>query len=359
MIKSGKFISILILFSCLATTVVAQDDDNIVEDEESSCVAKLKRAQELYELGKIVGLETQFLDCLEKGFNKEEKVQAYKLLVISNLYDDHLEKADDAFINLLKTDPEYKPNPVDDPKEFVHMFNKFRTEPIFSIGVKAGANLTSVNVLYTFGVNDADDIPGEYEGQYNIQFGLTSDILIKNNFQVNVEALIYQKKISYSADLYDFTQLQADEKQTWLEFPVSLKYNFTQTRFRPYVNAGMSFGLLMSAESELVRTISEKENVTGPSVDVKDQRRTFIYSPFINIGGKYKVGYGYFFLDARFNLGIRNSVDTKDRYINDELLYRYGYLDDDYKLNNYTVSIGYIKNFYKPKKLKKSKWKAF
>lgn len=350
---------LLFLWLLLPAVSMAQDDDNVIEEEESSCAARLKYARQLYAMGKIVGLEDQLSDCFEKGFTKEEKVQAYKLLVLAALYDDYTEKVDKAFISLLKTDPEYKPNLADDPREFIQLFGKFRTDPVFSIGVKAGGNLSHVNVLNTFGVNNVEETPGEYGMLPGYQFGVTADVLIQGRWQASAELLLVQRRFLYESPLYDFSTLEMREGQTWLELPVALKYNLTDTRLRPYVSAGVAFNMLVGAQSEVVRTITQKEDVTGPRINTTDLRRNFLYSPFLNLGAKYMVGYGYFFVDARFNLGMLNSVDMEDRYSNGELLYRYGHIDDDYKLNNFTFSIGYARNFYKPKKLKRERWKTY
>ena len=70
-------------------------------------------------------------------------------------------------------------------------------------------------------------------------------------------------------------------------------------------------------------------------------------------GINYKVKKGNVFLDLRYNYGFQNIVKTEQRYQNDlnnDLLYRYYYLDDDFKLNNFAFTIGYAYNIYKPVK---------
>ena len=58
--------------------------------------------------------------------------------------------------------------------------------------------------------------------------------------------------------------------------------------------------------------------------------------------------------NVRYYLGLTNLRNDKAPLdANNELLFRYGYIDNDFKINSIAISIGYIKPFYKPKKLKK------
>ena len=71
-----------------------------------------------------------------------------------------------------------------------------------------------------------------------------------------------------------------------------------------------------------------------------------------SLGVKYKVKAGYWFLDAGYSHSLSSAVNPEDRYSNSELLYEYHYVDDNFKVSNIFVSIGYKRLFYKPKKLK-------
>ena len=45
-----------------------------------------------------------------------------------------------------------------------------------------------------------------------------------------------------------------------------------------------------------------------------------------------------------------NNVDLDNRYANDELVYQYGHVDNDFRMDNFALSFGYTKAFYKPRK---------
>src|SRR6188768_1109623 len=106
--------------------------------ETSSCTQTLRLAQTTYESGRLHQLEEILSKCLNDGFNQEERRQGYKLLVQSYIYLEEPEKADAAMLNLLSTDQFFRPNPDVDPAEFVSLFNRFRTKPLFRVGLKLG-----------------------------------------------------------------------------------------------------------------------------------------------------------------------------------------------------------------------------
>jgi hypothetical protein len=56
-------------------------------------------------------------------------------------------------------------------------------------------------------------------------------------------------------------------------------------------------------------------------------------------------------------MGLKNLLKEDNQYgkdgdsYNNELLFRYGYVDSDYKINSMSASFGYVHPFYKPRKV--------
>jgi hypothetical protein len=71
------------------------------------------------------------------------------------------------------------------------------------------------------------------------------------------------------------------------------------------------------------------------------------------IGSKFRIGSDFLIVEARYNRFILNSVNIENRYSNRELLYKYGYVDNDFRMDNFSLTIGFEKSFYKPRKKKK------
>jgi hypothetical protein len=61
--------------------------------------------------------------------------------------------ADDNMVQLLKADPEHAYDIIADPAEFIFLYNKFRTKPIFRVGVTVSNSITSTNVIRSFNSN--------------------------------------------------------------------------------------------------------------------------------------------------------------------------------------------------------------
>ena len=77
------------------------------------------------------------------------------------------------------------------------------------------------------------------------------------------------------------------------------------------------------------------------------------YNFVAGAGVLIKMNYNYLSLDLRYRGGLNNVVDESGQYQNNELLYRYGYVDDYKRLNNLAITVGFVKPFYKPRKRKK------
>ena len=90
-----KILFILILISQTVLVVKAQE----------GCGFVLKRAEKLYEEGVIEAIPQLLENCMKKGFTKEEKIRAYKLLILTNLYEDRQNKADKLMLELIKFEP--------------------------------------------------------------------------------------------------------------------------------------------------------------------------------------------------------------------------------------------------------------
>ena len=86
MLKEIKYIAIIIsiIVSC----------SGYAQDEENNCFLSLKEAEKLYDQGKLELVYPTLSNCLNDGFTKEEKVQAYRLLVLTYLFDDKTQKAE-------------------------------------------------------------------------------------------------------------------------------------------------------------------------------------------------------------------------------------------------------------------------
>ncbi|MTI38016.1 hypothetical protein E1140_00790 [Fulvivirga lutimaris] len=82
-------------------------------------------------------------------------------------------------------------------------------------------------------------------------------------------------------------------------------------------------------------------------------RNSFNKNIIGGIGLNYRIGYSYVFIDARYSFGMNNIVKSEQQYSSRSLLYNYAFVDDFKRINTVSLSFGYIKPLYKPRKIQK------
>jgi hypothetical protein len=344
------FLSFLIFFSSL---VSAQDN----------CSDVLTKAQDTYKEGRINEIAEMLEPCLANGLNKQEKIEAYRLLTLTYLYFNEKEKAEGAMTQLLHNDPEYKLRHVD-PTEFVNLYNSFRTTPIVLIGAKVGVNYTDVDVHKNFSLDDSSVPRGEYSSNVGIQASVSAQFPISKKASLLAELLYVANSYTYNDNLFNYASLEFPEKQTHLCVPVLFNYNFGKSsKWVPYANVGASVSYLLKSKVTPIRVdVTDGNNqreIKEGEIDISSIRKSINYN--IVLGGGLKVkdilGRGYLLLDIRYSHGLNNVVKSKERYSNQVLMYSYMYVDNDFKLNSFQYSLGYSYPLYKPKlkKVKKEK----
>ena len=129
-----NFILIILLCFVFPFIALSQSED---------CIIQLQEAERLYDLGQVENIPQMLEDCIADGFNKEERLQAYKLIILTFLTDDNMRKADSAMFDFLQRYPEYELT-VADPAEFNYLFGSYKTLPLYSLGVTLGTSFSSV-----------------------------------------------------------------------------------------------------------------------------------------------------------------------------------------------------------------------
>jgi hypothetical protein len=322
---------------------------------QDDCLVTLKKVQKDYEEGIIEKIPEEISDCISSGLKGEDKITAYKLLINVYLFDDRTELAEETMKKLLVFEPEMQTNEAIDAKEFITLFNSFRTVPLFSIGLTAGINYSKISMDKEFGTYNTDLYDGVYTApDFGFQVGLNADYLIYKNIYANVEALFTSKKFSYQTELNEFSSLAFKESQNTIQVPLTIAYHLGKRKLKPTLKVGAYINYNFSSKSEFIRTYTQntQSNITGPLIDVSPVRNNLNYGIIGALGLKYKVKEGYFFIDASYTQSLASAVNPSERYSNSEVLYDYQHIDDDFSMNNIFISLGYKRLFYKPKKIK-------
>ena len=370
------FLAIL-LFCLLSQSGYGQTSEN------EGCILVLKDAEKFYDEGKLEKIPSMLDACIENGFNKDEKIKAYRLLTLTYLFDDNNEMAEQSIENMLKLDPEHVINESVDPIEFIYLYNEYRTEPIFTYGINGGANISSVRLIEQYSLdNDNVNTNGSNNTYFNktgFQGGLQGSLMLIKNMHLNLGLTFKTTQIRFTQNYYlnsfdnsadtlsSFGNLESIENHSWLRLPINLTYDIKLTpKIYTYLRVGGYIGSLVSAKSTLTRTYSANSliaPVTGPPEDIKTRRNLLNYGLTGGLGFKYRIPKGNIFLDVRYNYSLRN-LNVGDQYksgtaypVNQNLLYKYYSVDDNIIMDDLAFTIGYSRFFYKPKKKKKSKAK--
>jgi len=345
------------IFAVLFLAIVSK-----TKSQSTDCSQTLLKAQDTYKEGRINEVADMIQPCLESGLNKQEKIEAWRLLTLTYLYFNETEKAQEAMTHLLKNDPEYKIRHAD-PTEFVNLYNSFRTTPIVIVGAKFGTNFTDVDVMKNFSLDNSAVARGEYKTKAGIQGGLIAEFPIKRSkISLLTEVLYSIKSYSYKDTLFSYSTVELPQQQAYIEVPLLINYNFGKGRWNPYFNLGGSFAYLLSAKATPLRVDKTGSNnqreLKEPPFSINSLRTTLNYNLIASAGIKIKdvIGRGYIFFNIRYSYGLNNVVNAKNRYSNPVLMYNFLYIDNNYKLNSFQYSIGYSYPLYKPK-LKKVKIK--
>lgn len=339
------FLIILSLSTCLITGL----------DAQNNC---LRTARTAYDEGRLNQLST-LEDCLKNNVltTQEERVEAYKLLALSYLFQDEPDKADEAMLNLLKTNPEFVLNPASDPAEFIALYNSFRTWPIFRYGVKIAMNYSSASALSANGTSNLNNPAsrGEYEGGLGYKAGISVEIPLRNKFSLNPELYISFVNFKFDNEEYvpGYSKIIGTERQTWIELPLLVQYKLFDKKYNPYIALGVTPSYLFASQIENERTIEGNQAIELDDTDVIEQRHRLNFSLTASAGVKFKVGPGYYIAEVRYNHGLINMTDQANNYINPNLVFDRRYVDGEFTVNTLSIHLlGYLFNQYKPKKLK-------
>lgn len=343
--KLVLFVSLGLLFPAFG---LSQDD----------CSTKIQDARRAYDQGLIEEVPQMLQPCMENGFSRVQRIEAYKLMILSYLFDDDQFQAEKTMVEFLKKFPEYEINP-NDPIEFVYLFESYRTTSVFSIGLNAGFNFTDPRIIEPYTMLDRTHAKLTNTMKSGFQVGLGVGTYLSKHILANVELYFSENQYSFKDELIapltgasdGITSVLYNEKLLKIEIPLTFTYEFTIKKIHYYFRGGASLANLANVTGLASRRYSpELPPVAGENTSMMDSRKKMLYSGIAGFGLRYKVPRGVVMLDFRTHIGLNNIVDPSKRTLTSELADKFYHRDDDYSLNSFSISAGYYFSFYKPKK---------
>jgi len=345
---------ILILSIILCTLVAFK-----VNSQSEECVFRLQEAERLYSVGQVENIPQMLESCITEGFNKEERLQAYKLIILTFLSEDNMQKADSAMVDFLKRYPEYEITPAD-PAEFVYLKKSYKTIPSFSLGVIGGVNLSFPYSIEQFGPHDLGSASGTYKATGpGFQAGASLIKYISPRFDLNLEILYQQSIYFYSLIAKQQTsvfnpnyEVEIFETMSMLAFPLSVTVDLTKRKWRPFLRAGIvgTYNLGSTIDPKRYYSDGSLDVVSGENIATSDLKNRTDLNFYAQAGAGLKYDYqgkGYFLFDIRFLAGFTKIVYAENRLdSHSDLIFRYKYTDDDIYMNALYISLGWIYPIY-------------
>ncbi|MBS1490665.1 MAG: PorT family protein [Bacteroidetes bacterium] len=336
----------------------------------TTCAQTLRLANSTYEQGRLHELPDLLSKCLENGFNKQEKVQAYKLLALAYIYLEEPEKADETMLKILETDNYFAINKDIDPAEFIALYNTFRTKPIYRLGVKFSINSTQPNVSQ---FNPVSDGQAKYAYKVGIALGVAGEVpisipFLKNRTTLSGELFYATKSFSNQFNAQQnqttYSTSTGTETQNWISVPLMLQYRLLKKdelstptkwieRLNPYVSVGVSTDYLLSSSTSVDQKRQNNQSIDLQTISLSLQREKLNLSALVGAGIKSRVAQGFLVAEVRYAYGLSKVNSPSTLYANQILLNNYKMVDGVFSLNSLFFNIGYVQNFFNPKKLKR------
>lgn len=343
-----KFIHKFILVNCMVFFCLALN-------AQEECTFTLSKAQKLYDAGSIEQIPEMLQPCIENGFTDEEKQQALKLIALAYLFDKNNKEADKAMLNFLKEYPEYEIG-ASDQAEFIQLFNTYRTYPIGSVGA-----VIMTNSAYPYATHLRETSPVVGKGTYsNSGIGFSGGVEYQQYIMPRLDISL---EVLYVTDAYQYKSTNAEnqgylsftETQGYLQFPFTVLYNpYNIWKLSTFVRGGVNVGYLLS--STATGQYSIQSNLSNPitysGTNIISYRNPMQFWGIVGAGFNLNIiPHGTIMLDLRYNIGLKkqnNSVNDLNDFAD-----KFGFNENDFKLNNLCVSVGIFYKLYKP--VKKSK----
>lgn len=388
---------IRILFGAITLLLLSQTASAQTLDEKT-CIDRLEEAKKSYAAGQLEEVREKIENCLAERpllYSTEKMVEGYKLLTESNLFRNDIDEGTGSFENLLRFDPLFEADTTDPNNSYdlIYLSRTYRRKPIVSIYGNLGTNYSRAQVLQNYATDNIATTSSENYNKFTVGFNgaIGVEVPIWRDFTLAVEGNFAMRSYSFFDSMYvtngSANQLQQNmlystfqfrEDQYWVDIPVMLRYEHYLKKVKniiPYIYIGATPNFLLSASLQNIRRNTTRETFGGGGIvggersitvaglglnknyDEEIDRenrlplRTMInVSAVAGLGAKFRLGRNFLVVEARYNRFLLNNVNRENRYNIRELVYEYAYVDNDFRMDNFSLSIGFEKSFYKPRK---------
>ena len=235
------------------------------------------------------------------------------------------------------------------------------------IGVRGGTNFSKAMSsrqysVFSFTSNQNTSNQDKEYSSYNLpglQFGFSAGFEFLRGFSVNILPTYSSNRFDYSSS-YQWSDVESANKkvqtnyriETRLQFvqiPMTFKYELTNGRLKPYIQAGGYFGLLTDAIKKVDITSVDQASGASTEIVVSElaegiESRTQQHNYGILGGGgfTYNLGNARIGLEINYQHGLQNLDNGQMKYTDNQLVSGIYDVPDDYSLNSVDISLQII-----------------
>lgn len=328
----------------------------------------IKKAERFYDDGNLKGA----VDLLERSVSNsngcDDEIKRAKILLTRvYLFMNNDTAAESSYKKVLDIDPMYKPDPTLEPIDVIYFSEQFQTIPRWSVTPELifGQPYVYVENIYnitmsneSFGQNEGDNSAYRqifgYGGGVRGSFYLNKWLEISGGIQYQSRAYQIEKnikgvKFANDADgnrylppdsLSIIEDIVAEEHQHWINIPIQLRFNFGTKDLMPTLYLGAEYGWIFEAEF----TEARKGGYTADLINVNGLRNSQQLGWTLGAALNYrpsKSTKNFLTINAQYTRYTTMLNNAENRFNNTTLLYVLGYLDDDFSLGYFQVSLGF------------------
>ena len=310
---------------------------NVYGQEE--CSNALYDANALYKSGKINDAINRLEPCINTIKSSTELFEAYRLLGIAYLDLNNEEKWDHYVVLMLHQNPKYQNYPNNDPSEFTRKVLSFNISPLLHLGIKAGMNANSVDIVQSFSAFPYQQV---YNVSYGYQFGVSGRYMILPTLGLEADLMYSGISVEHRTTQEGIWQQRYSEQMQFFSPSVSIRKDFSVLdRMTLEVGAGIGAGIMNTS-----RVYVLSEFLVNPTAEqyTKDglKERNKVQPNFgAVLGVNYLLETGQIGLEAGYNIYTKTTVHDQKRMDDTEFIYNTQYINDDIKLRLVTLNLTY------------------
>ena len=308
---------------------------------QTLCASALERATVAYDEARFDSAVAILEPCVETL--GAQRWQGYRLLALAHVFADRPADADAAVHRMLELNPRYVADDERDPIELRRIVSQYAVVPRLAIAALGGLSVTSRYVDDPRAVAQTAENGDDSELALGNDIGVGLRLAVTPNIGLDVGITVSERAFSLSRQMRSRARTEYTERLDYVTLPALVRLSLPLGSVQPYIGVGYFYQALVSATSDVTTwpadTLEAYSDLGVLSTEAR--RESSNHGLLFGAGFGVPLGDGLIALDGRFELGLADVVRDEKRFNDPEMLYRYLYVDDGFRLRNFILSISY------------------